>query len=374
MVGEKATNRALQHEWKGALGLTDSVEVLDRRRVVVIGIGGVGNNTVTQLTKMGIKNAYTIAVNTDSLHLNASQADEKILIGEKLTQGLGTRGNTALGKSAIKETQKQLEKLLAGVEVVFVVAGLGGGTGTGAAPVVAEIASEKGALTIGMVVKPIQTKRKKLMLGSAFKKLRRECNTVVVIDCANLMKLEPQLPIDKIFKIADQVLANMIKSMIETISAPSLINLNFIDFKTVVKHGGIAAVGIGESNAPNRAEEAAHNALRSPLLNTECARATGALIHVTGDNQMTIEEANRVGEIVTEMMNNNAQVIWGANADPELNGKIKVTLVMTGINPPSSSSDLSSIAPQLFNLEPPSESEKKLQVNLGLYQLESFEH
>jgi len=374
MVGEKATNRALQHEWKGALGLTDSVEVLDRRRVVVIGIGGVGNNTVTQLTKMGIKNAYTIAINTDSLHLNASQADEKILIGEKLTQGLGTRGNTALGKSAIKETQKQLEKLLAGVEVVFVVAGLGGGTGTGAAPVVAEIASEKGALTIGMVVKPIQTKRKKLMLGSAFKKLRRECNTVVVIDCANLMKLEPQLPIDKIFKIADQVLANMIKSMIETISAPSLINLNFIDFKTVVKHGGIAAVGIGESNAPNRAEEAAHNALRSPLLNTECARATGALIHVTGDNQMTIEEANRVGEIVTEMMNNNAQVIWGANADPELNGKIKVTLVMTGINPPSSSSDLSSIAPQLFNLEPPSESEKKLQVNLGLYQLESFEH
>ena len=374
MVGEKATNKALQHEWKGALGLTDSVEVLDRRRVVVIGIGGVGNNTVTQLTKMGIKNAYTIAINTDSLHLNASQADEKILIGEKLTQGLGTRGNTALGKSAIKETQKKLEKLLAGVEVVFVVAGLGGGTGTGAAPVVAEIASEKGALTIGMVVKPIQTKRKKLMLGSAFKKLRRECNTVVVIDCANLMKLEPQLPIDKIFKIADQVLANMIKSMIETISAPSLINLNFIDFKTVVKHGGIAAVGIGESNAPNRAEEAAHNALRSPLLNTECARATGALIHVTGDNQMTIEEANRVGEIVTEMMNNNAQVIWGANADPELNGKIKVTLVMTGINPPSSSSDLSSIAPQLFNLEPPSESEKKLQVNLGLYQLESFEH
>jgi len=374
MVGEKATNKALQHEWKGALGLTDSVEVLDRRRVVVIGIGGVGNNTVTQLTKMGIKNAYTIAINTDSLHLNASQADEKILIGEKLTQGLGTRGNTALGKSAIKETQKQLEKLLAGVEVVFVIASLGGGTGTGAAPVVAEIASEKGALTIGMVVKPIQTKRKKLMLGSAFKKLRRECNTVVVIDCANLMELEPQLPIDKIFKIADQVLANMIKGMIEAISAPSLINLNFTDFKTVVKHGGIAAVGIGESNAPNRAEEAAHNALRSPLLNTECARATGALIHVTGDNQMTIEEANRVGEIVTEMMNNNAQVIWGANADPELNGKIKVTLVMTGINPPSSSSDLSSIAPQLFNLEPPSESEKKLQVNLGLYQLESFEH
>jgi cell division protein FtsZ len=186
------------------------------------------------------------------------------------------------------------------------------------------------------------------------------------------MESVPELPIDEIFKITDQALANIIKGMIEAISAHSLINLNFTDFKTIVKHGGIAVVGIGESNAPNRAEEAVRNALRSPLLNIDYARATGALIHVTGDSQMTIEEANRVGEIITEMMNNNAQVIWGAKVDPELNGKMKVTLVMTGVNPPPLTNGFSSIAPQLFNLEPYSKPEKKLPINLGLYQLESL--
>lgn len=372
MAGEKPTNKPLQLEWQGIPRKADSGQIPDRHQVAVIGVGGVGNDTVTQLTKMEIKNTCKIAINTDSLHLKASQADEKILIGEKQTRSLGTRGKTALGKVAIKVAQNQIEELLAGIEVAFVVSDFGDRTGTGIAPFVAEIVSKKGVLTIGVIVKPFQTKRKKIMLGSAFRKFHGECNTVVIIDCENLMELAPQLPIDEISKIAGQVLANMIKGMIEAISAPSLINLNFTDFKTIVKHGGLAAVGIGESDASNRAEEAVHNALRSPLLNTECTRATGALIHVTGDTQMTIEEANRVREIVAEMMNNNAQVIWGANVDPELNGKIKVTLVMTGINTPSLSNKFSSIAPQLFNLEPPSESEKKLPIDLGLYQLESF--
>jgi cell division protein FtsZ len=172
--------------------------------------------------------------------------------------------------------------------------------------------------------------------------------------------------------VADQVLANMIKGIVETISAPSLINLDFADFKTIVGRGGIAVVGVGESDAPNRAEEAVRNALRSPLLDVDYVGATGALIHVTGDNQMTIEEANRVGEIVTEMMDGNALVIWGARVNPEQEGKLKVTLVMTGVNSPHILSGFGTIAPQLFNLEPHAEPEKPLDIKLNLYQMENF--
>jgi cell division protein FtsZ len=180
------------------------------------------------------------------------------------------------------------------------------------------------------------------------------------------------LPINEAFRVADQVLANMIKGIVETISAPSLINLDFADFKTIVKRGGIAVVGVGESDAPNRAEEAVRNALRSPLLEVDYAGATGALIHVTGDAQMTIEEANRVGEIVTEMMDNHALVIWGARVSPEQQGKLKVTLVMTGVNSPHVLSGFGTIAPQLFNLEPFAEPEKPSEIDLNLYQMENF--
>ena len=374
MVGEKQTSKALQPAWQGTIRQTDSIQEPNKCKAVVIGVGGAGNNTVTQLTKMGIKGTYTIAINTDSLHLNASEADQKMLIGKKLTRGLGTGGDPALGRAAIEESRKQMEENLANVDIVFVTAGLGGGTGTGATPVIAEIARKKGAITVGVVIKPFRIGKDRMKQASrALTKLRRECDTVVVIDNVNLTELAPQLPIDEAYKVASQVLANMIKGIVETISAPSLINFDFADFRTIVKHGGVAVVGIGESDASNRAEEAVRNALRSPLLNVDYAGAKGVLIHVTGDSQMTIEEANRVGEMVTEMMNDNAQVIWGAKVNPELDGMIRVTLVMTGVNSPHRLRSFGSMAPQLFNLEPYSEPEKKLQVDLGLYQLENFE-
>jgi cell division protein FtsZ len=193
----------------------------------------------------------------------------------------------------------------------------------------------------------------------------------VVIDNNKLMQLVPQLPISEAFRVADQVLANMIKGIIETISTPSLINLDFADFKTIVRRGGVAVVGVGESDAPNRAEEAVRNALKTPLLDVDYAGATGALIHVTGDNQMTIEEANRVGEIVTEMMDVDALVIWGARVNSQQDGKLKVTLVMTGVNSPSLLSGYGAIAPQLFNLDPYAQPEKQLGIDLDLYQMEN---
>ena len=369
----KPLSKALQYAWHDAAG--KNINPPGHCRVVVVGVGGAGNNTVTRLMDMGIPSTETIAVNTDALHLAVSKANSKLLIGEKLTRGLGVGGDPKKGRAAIEESRKVVEDLLIDADVVFVTAGLGGGTGTGGAPVVAEIARKKGAITVGVVTTPFRIEKGRMRNAThSLTELRRECDTVVVIDNNKLMQLVPQMPINEAFKVADQVLANMIKGIVETISTPSLINLDFADFKTIVKRGGIAVVGIGESDAPNRAEEAVKNALRSPLLDIDYAGATGALIHVTGDNQMTIEEANRVGEIVTEMMHNDALVIWGARVNPQSSGTLRVTLVMTGVNSPNLLSGFGTIAPQLHNLEPyTSEPEKSLNIDLNLYQLENFE-
>ena len=366
------TEHALKYTWHD----TEAEGILPPGtcHIAVIGVGGAGNNTVTRLIEMGITGAECVAVNTDALHLSVSRAHRKILIGEKLTKGLGVGGDPKLGRAAIEESKKRVEDLLSNVDIAFITAGLGGGTGTGAAPVIAEIARRNGAIAVGVVTTPFRIEKGRIeYAANALTEMRRQCDTVVVIDNNKLMQLVPQLPINEAFRVADQVLANMIKGIVETISAPSLINLDFADFKTIVKRGGVAVVGVGESDAPNRAEEAVRNALRSPLLNVDYAGATGALIHVTGDNQMTIEEANRVGEIVTEMMDDNALVIWGARVNPEQDGKLKVTLVMTGVNSPHILSGFGTIAPQLFNLEPYAEPEKPLDIKLNLYQLEHFQ-
>jgi cell division protein FtsZ len=362
---------ALKYAWHDAA--SESIRQPGYCHIAVIGVGGAGNNTVTRLMEAGITCAECVAVNTDALHLNTSKANRKILIGEKLTKGLGVGGDPRLGKAAIEESRKRIEDLLAGVDMVFITAGLGGGTGTGAAPVIAEIARRKGVIVVGVVTTPFRIEKGRNEYASnALKEMRRQCDTVVVIDNNKLMHLVPQLPISEAFRVADQVLANMIKGIVETISMPSLINLDLSDFKTIVSRGGMAVVGVGESDAPNRAEEAVRNALSTPLLDVDYAGATGALIHVTGDNQMTIEEANRVGEIVTEMMDCNALVIWGARVNPHQDGKLKVTLVMTGVNSSPMLSGFGKVAPHLFNLEPYTEPEKRLNVKLDLYQMENF--
>jgi len=369
----RPTEHALKYAWHDMT--SEGIQQPGQCRIVVIGVGGAGNNTVTRLMEMGITGAECIAINTDALHLRTSKVHRKSLIGEKLTRGLGVGGDPKLGRAAIEESRKQVEDMLSDVSIAFITAGLGGGTGTGAAPVVAEIARRKGAITVGVVTTPFRIEKGRMeYAATALTEMRRQCDTVVVIDNNKLMQLVPQLPINEAFRIADQVLANMIKGIVETISAPSLINLDFADFKTIVKRGGVAVVGVGESDAPNRAEEAVRNALRTPLLDVDYAGATGALIHVTGDPQMTIEEANRVGEIVTEMMDINALVIWGARVNPEQNGKLKVTLVMTGVNSPHVLSGFGTIAPQLFNLEPYAEPEKPLGIELNLYKMELTPH
>ena len=336
-------------------------------RILVIGVGGAGNNTVNRLMEINVTGAECIAINTDLQHLNAVHAHQKILIGEKLTRGLGSGGNPEIGRAAIEESIEQVEKVLTDADIVFVTAGMGGGTGTGAAPIVAKLAREKGAIVIGVVTMPFKIERGRIAYAlKGLTEMQRECDTVIVIDNNKLMWLVPHLPINEAFRVGDQVLANMIKGITEIISMPSLINLDFADFKTIIKRGGVAIAGIGESNAPNRAEDAVQKALRMPLLDVDYSGANGALIHVSGDESLTIEEANRVGEIVTQMMSEDALVIWGARVDPSLAGSLKVTLIMTGVKSPYLLSGFVSKANEVYNLDPEKRSEKRLKINLDL--------
>ena len=367
----KSKNASLQLTWQKA---GHENRKLGQCRIVVVGVGGAGNNTITRLMQMSIDGAECIAINTDVQHLNATRATHKILIGEGITRGFGAGGDPEIGKAAIKESEKRVEKLLKDVDVAFVATGLGGGTGTGAAPTVAKIARRNGAIVVGVVTMPFRIEKGRFNNATqGLTELRKACETVVVIDNNRLAKTAGQLPLNEAFKIADQMLANMIRGIVETISAPSLINLDFADFKTIVRKGGLAVVGVGESDAPDRAEEAVRNALSDPLSDIDYEGASGALIHICGDDQMTVEEANRVGEVVTEMMKNNATVIWGARVNPSLAGILEVTLVMTGVRPPRLSNGIGAIAPNLFNIDPYAEPEKPLSVDLGLDQLENFE-
>lgn len=350
------------------------VRKLGHCRIAVVGVGNAGNNTINRLIDMGATGVECIAINTDMQHLNAIRTTQKILIGENATRGIGSGRDPNVGRAAIEESRKQVEDTLSNVDVAFVAVGLGGGTGTGAAPVVAEIARRNGAIVIGVVTMPFRIEKGRIEYAAqGLTEMRRQCDTVVVIDNNKLRHLVPQLPLDEAFKVADQVLANTIKGLVETISEPSLINLDFSSFEAIVRKGGVAVVGVGESDAPDRAEEAVRNALRSPLLDVNYAGAAGALIHVTGDDQMTIEEANRVGEIVTEMMHNNALVSWGAKINPSLPGILRVTLVMTGIQSPYLVGGFGKIAPNLYDMDPQAEPEKPLQIDLNLDQLENFE-
>jgi cell division protein FtsZ len=368
----RSVNRVLQPTWHEAT--REGLREPGYCRILVLGVGDAGNSTVNRLMEIGVTGAESVAVNTDMQHLNAAHATQKVLIGEKTTRGLGACGDPEVGRAAIEESRKKLEEILNDVDVVFITAGLGGGTGTGAAPVVAEIARRNGAIVVGVVTTPFRNEKERIECAArGLNEMRRQCDTVVVIDNNKLTELVLQHPLNEAFKVADQVLANMIKGVVEIISDPSLINLDFADFKTIVTNGGVAVVGVGESDAPNRAEEAVQNALRSPLLDVDYAGATGALIHVCGGNQMTIEEANRVGEVVTEMMNNNVSVIWGARVNPSLDDVLRVTLVMTGVSSPHILSRFGTMTPQLFDIDPCAEPEEPLPIDLGLDQIEDFE-
>ncbi len=303
--------------------------------IKVVGVGGAGNNMVNWLYKKGIKGAEIIACNTDKQQLDITEADVKFLMGKDVTRGLGCGGFPEKGAESAKESIQEIKEALKNVDMVFVCAGEGGGTGTGAAPVIAKVAKDNGAIVIGTVTMPFAIERARVDKAEfGLQQLRKVCDTVIVIDNNRLVQIAGNLPIRQAFAVANELIATMIKGIVETIAVPSLVNLDYADVKAIMTNGGVAAIGVGTSDTNNRVEEAVNGALSNPLLDISYKGATGALIHVTGGPDMTLEEIQKIGELVTEAMDQDANVIWGARIDDNMKGKLTVMTIITGVKSP----------------------------------------
>lgn len=306
-----------------------------KAKILVMGIGGAGNNCVTRLSDLGVKGARTIAINTDAKHLSISKADERVLVGRELTKGLGAGGFPALGRKAVEENEREMKKLLEGIDMLYLVTGLGGGTGTGGTPVIAKMAKEIGAIVIAGVTMPFKVEGARMgKAEDGLYQLRQVCDTVIVIENDRLLSIAGNLPLQQAFAVADDLVANMIKGITETISQPSLVNLDYADVKAVMHSGGVATVGFGESDTKNRAEECIIKAMSNPLLEVDYQGGTGALLHMTGGQDLRLDEVNMIGEYVSKQLDPEAQVIWGARIDPNYKGKLKVITIVTGVKSP----------------------------------------
>ena len=301
----------------------------------VIGVGGAGNNMVSWLYKKGIKGAEIFACNTDQQHLDNTDADRKFLIGRDLTRGLGCGGFPSKGAEAAQESIIEIKQCLKNSDMVFICAGMGGGTGTGAAHVVAHAAKETGAIVIGTVTMPFNIERARIDKAEAgLQQLRESSDTVIVVDNNRLVQIAGNLPVQQAFAVANELVATMIKGIVETIAIPSLVNLDFADVRAIMTNGGVAAIGIGASDTNNKVDEAVKGALANPLLDIEYKGATGAIIHIHGGPDLTLDDINRVGEMVTEEMDPDANVIWGARITEDMKHKLTVMTIITGVHSP----------------------------------------
>lgn len=302
-------------------------------RVKIVGCGGGGANTVMRCVEEDLGDVDMIAANTDAQHLLTITAPRKILLGRHMTRGLGAGSLPQVGEEATLESQEDLKKALMGADMVFITAGLGGGTGTGSAPVVAKIARDLGALTIAVVTIPFTMEGTVRMENAeaGLARLRDVCDTVIVIPNDKLLELAPKLPLHAAFKVADEVLMRSIKGITEMITKPGLVNLDFADLKTIMKRGGVAMIGLGEAEGTDRGVESCMQALNSPLLDVDISDATGALINVVGGHDMTIKESESVVEEIHSRISPDARIIWGTSIDPELGHRMRTMLVITGV-------------------------------------------
>jgi len=307
-----------------------------KAKIVVVGCGGAGSNSVTRLTEMGIQGAYTVALNTDAKALAVAKADKKILIGKELTKGLGCGGYPEVGRKAAEESRNEIKEAIEGADLVFAIAGLGKGTGTGSIPVVAEIAKSMGALVIAVVTMPFKIEGARISKAEdGLATLRQYADTVIVIENDKLLKYAGNLTIQQAFAVADELIASMVKGITETITLPSLVNLDYADVRAVMSTGGgVAAIGFGESNSSDRAKDAVMKALQNPLLEVDYTGAAGALVHITGGPDLTLEEVNLIGETVAQSLDPSAIVYWGARILPEFEGKVQVITIITGVKSP----------------------------------------
>ena len=300
--------------------------------VLVIGVGGGGNNSINRLSRIGVYGAKTIAVNTDREHLKNITADTKMLIGKEHNKGLGTGGNPNIGMQCAESAYGGFKKMLKNTELVFITAGMGGGTGTGAAPVVAEIARRQKSMVISIATMPfsIEGNRRETAIQGV-KRLREYSNSMIILENDKLLEVVPDLPMDQAFGIMDSLISELIKSVTEIITLPSLINLDYNDLKSVLGNGGISTMMVGESSF-DEPKKAVEEASENPFLNMDYTGAKKALIHVTGGPNLSISKMNEVVDMMTSKLDPKAGVIFGARIDEECKNKIKLMSIVTGLN------------------------------------------
>ena len=305
--------------------------------IKVIGVGGAGTNAVNRMVDSGIRGVEFIAVNTDRQALQKSKASTKIQIGEKITRGLGAGANPDIGAQSAEESKSEVAEILRGADMVFVTAGMGGGTGTGAAPIVASTAKEMGILTIGVVTKPFTFEGKKRLSQAerGIESLKGKVDTLVVIPNDKLLQIiDRKTSIIEAFKMADDVLRQGVQGISDLIAVPGLVNLDFADVKTIMLNTGMAHMGIGRASGENRAEDAAKQAIQSPLLETSIEGARGVIINITGGEDLGLQEVNTAAELIQRSVDPEANIIFGTVTDPSMQDEIQITVIATGFEKP----------------------------------------
>jgi len=338
---QSVIQEALKHSENEALyrqtaceteAVDDIVDFVGTPRIVIVGCGGAGNNTSTRMYDIGIDGVDIIAINTDRQDLDECRADKKILVGKSITRGLGAGGDPEVGRRAAELARGTLTEMLTDADLVFVTAGMGGGTGTGVAPVVADIAKECGAIVVGMVSTPFHVERARTIKAEqGLHELSSAAHTVIVLDNNRLLNYVPNLPMGHAFSVMDQLISETVKGISETITKPSLINLDYADIRTVMNCGGVAVMLFGESKTRDKSDDVVRGALNHPLLDVDYRGATGCLVHITGGPDLSLKEADEIASSLTYELSPHANVIWGARIEEEYEGMVRVMAVMTGV-------------------------------------------
>ncbi len=345
--------------------MSEGITFSSAARIKVIGVGGGGSNAVNRMIASDIEGIEFWTMNTDAQALSHSDATRRIQLGQKLTRGLGAGGNPAIGQKAAEESREEIAHALEGADLVFITAGMGGGTGTGAARIVAEVAKEMGALTVGVVTRPFtfEGRRRTNQAEEGISGLQSQVDTLIIIPNDKLLQaINEQTPVQEAFRIADDVLRSGVQGISDIITIPGLINVDFADVRTVMADAGSALMGIGEGSGKSRAREAAIQAITSPLLESSIEGARGVVLNITGGSDMTLIEVNTAAETIYEVVDPNANIIFGAVIDPQMQGEMRITVIATGftgeitepINRPRAAS-----TPARVNPAPPSEQRKQ---------------
>ena len=305
-----------------------------KTNIFVVGAGGAGNNTISRLNEMGIEGATTIAVNTDAQDLFYSQSSKKILLGRQTSKGLGAGGEPSVGEECAEESEDEIRDELEGADMVFVTCGLGGGTGTGSAPIIAKLAKKLGALTVAVATLPFSAEgiKRRENAEQGLEKLQESADTVIIIPNDKLLEVAPNLPLNKAFMVSDEILGRAVKGITELITKRGLVSLDFADIRSIMGGSGMAMIGMGESESGDRALESVHEALSSPLLDIDISNAKGALVNITGSSDLTLHEAEKIVQVVADKLDPEANIIWGTQIDESLQNIVRTTVVVSGID------------------------------------------